>query len=138
MICFKNYNFYKFKVIQKDKINFNLSEEKMKKIGSTNEEVFLAFLLKEFGKDDKTYLTGIINAEIVQQALVLLLSHFENEDKQNVTNNVDIIKKIFINETVTVNNCSFEVGICKKTFYRYKEKYLQVFKNYLLQCLYAE
>ncbi len=105
----------------------------MSRLVSLWEEEFLSVLLKSFYRKDRSGLQNIINFEAFQQAVNLFFIYFKNEDDSNKSNHMYIIERTFANDPITGKNCCAELGISNKTFYRYRQKYLHIFKNFLLQ-----
>lgn len=104
----------------------------MKQLIASTEVEFLGFLLKTSFHDEKKYFQKFIDFEVVQFAVNQLMAYLYNEDILNSSNHLHIVKRIFDKEDITSYNCSSELGVCKKTFYRYKQKYLQIFRSYLI------
>lgn len=107
----------------------------MSRLLSLEEEEFLEYLLKSFYRKEKSYVHGMINFDAFKPAVNLFVNYFENEDKLNTSNHSLIIKGLYIDDRITNKNCGPELGISVKTFYRYKQKYLQVFKTCLMQAI---
>lgn len=106
----------------------------MNRLVTPEEEDFLDFLIKTYYRENKSHLNSIFNFNVIQQAMDSFLSYFKNEDKLKQSNHSDIIKTIFIEDMKNLK-CLPKLGISKTTFYRYKQKYLLVFKNYLYQSI---
>ena len=54
------------------------------------------------------------------------------EDRIHTTNHEEIFRATMIEQTISANNCS-AVGISRRTFYRYKKRYIKIFGAYLQQ-----
>lgn len=94
-----------------------------------NEDYILEFLLKGFfTKNSFPY--SMVDFSIIMPAVNSFMAFFQNEDSVNNTNHSDIILKIFANNEITVKNCS-DIGLSISTFYRYKHRYLKMFKHFL-------
>ncbi len=95
------------------------------------EEAFLTSIIELYSYDDE-FKNITIDKSLVEKAVIQTLNYLKTEDDLNQTNHVEIFKKIFIEHSVNTQNCSSQVGISIRTFYRYKQRYLQVFKFNLL------
>ncbi len=95
---------------------------------------FLECLLKAFFNEDKDCIEKIINFDIVKRVVISFQAYFTIEDEQHNTCHSVIIKKLFA-EKVIVNNkdCSSKLGVSLKTFYRYKQRYISVFRDFLMK-----
>jgi|GEM_PF-6969558 len=97
---------------------------------------FLDCLIKAYYRENKAYVATLLNFEAIEQAVLLMQNHFNNEDKLCNSHHAQIIKTVFGNaESITKNNCNFILGISPRTFFRYKTRYLSTFRNYLMQSL---
>lgn len=94
------------------------------------EEDFLEYLLRSY-YDKENSIGAFVKFEAIQHAVDSFIQHFANEDKVYITNHSTIIRKMFVDGSATNINCGIELGISSKTYYRYKQKYLSIFKNYL-------
>jgi len=98
------------------------------------EERFLEYLIKTFHKA-KSYVKEFIDLSVVERAVNLFISYYMHEDQLRHTNHSDIIKAVFVEDNVTNTNCCSNVGVSPKSLHRYKQKYLLVFRKFLLQCI---
>ena len=95
-----------------------------------NEE-FLMSVLRFYYHDEETNNWAISKATI-KAAIDKTLSFLVVEDRVNSTTHAEIFKVTMIEQKISVHNCT-TIGISRRTFYRYKKRYLEVFKTYLLQ-----
>ena len=68
----------------------------------------------------------------IQAAINKTLNILDTEDKVNATNNAEIFKVCMVEQKITVHNCA-TIGISRRTFYRYKQRYLKIFGSFLYQ-----
>ncbi len=93
------------------------------------EEKQLEFILR--GCMAKNTITNsMVNFSIMMPAFNSFIAFFKNEDLVNKTNHAEIILKLFTDE-ITCKNCS-KFGLSISTYYRYKHRYLKMFKHFLL------
>lgn len=74
----------------------------------------------------------ILSRTAIHAAVNKTLEFLNTEDKVNTTNHAKIFKVCMVEQKITVHNCT-TIGISRRTFYRYKQRYLKIFGTYLQQ-----
>lgn len=96
--------------------------------GQFNED-FLMAVLRFYTQDSKgKNLT--ISKEAIQASIDKTISFLNVEDHVNNTDHEKIFIAIMVEQKINANNSS-AIGISRRTYYRYKQRYLKIFGAYL-------
>ncbi len=90
------------------------------------EEVLISYF------DNNDSLRIVVNCNAIEPAVKDFMNHFYSYDLKHKTNHTTIIEQMFITKELNRDTCD-KLGYCKRTFYRYRKYYLQIFNMYLLK-----
>ncbi len=95
-------------------------------------ELFLELILTSYFDKNNGSLRTVINFDIIGPAVKNFITHFHSYDLAHKTTHILLIEKMFITKELKSETCE-KLGYCKRTFYRYRNQYLQTFELYLLR-----
>ena len=102
----------------------------MKDIQDEFNELLLELILTTyFDKNDKN-LKHIVNIDTVEAVIKDFLDYFRSYDNEHNTSHIATIEQMFVTRQLNRYTCE-NLGYSKRTFYRYRKKYLQIFEAFL-------